>query len=95
LGSPTSNSLMPDGSRMIMYSYVQVQSRPESFIPIVGPLIGGADARSSNVVLMFDTRGILTQFSSSQAAFGSGEGIAAGSTTATRTTQPRVASPSN
>src|SRR5882757_4441545 len=43
LGAPTSSTLMPDGRRMIIYTYVQTQARPESFIPIVGAFVGGAD----------------------------------------------------
>ena len=80
LGQPTSNMLMDSGQRVIVYSYIQAQARPESFIPIIGPLVGGADSRFSNVSLTFDQNGILKTYSSTQSQFGSSNGVASGAT---------------
>jgi outer membrane protein assembly factor BamE (lipoprotein component of BamABCDE complex) len=80
LGQPTSNILMNTGQRIISYTYIQAQARPESFIPIIGPLVGGADSRFSNVALTFDRNGVLESYSSSQSQFGSATGAASGAT---------------
>jgi len=90
LGQPTSNTLLPDGRRMIMYTYMQAQARPENFIPIVGAFVGGADTRSSVVSITFDQTGILETYSSSQSQFGASTGLAAGTGPSDRVShQPR------
>lgn len=78
LGAPTGNTLMPDGSRMISYTYAQAQARPATFIPIVGAFVGGVDARSNSVMLTFDQQGILKTTMSSSHQQGTGTGFAAG-----------------
>ena len=78
LGQPTGNTLMPDGSRMISYTYAQAQARPATFIPIVGAFAGGVDARSNTAMLTFDQRGILKSTMSSSHQQGTGTGFAAG-----------------
>jgi hypothetical protein len=78
LGSPTSATLLPDGRRMIMYTYVQAQARPESFVPIVGAFVGGADSRSNVVSLTFDQNGVLETYSSTASQYGAGTGLESG-----------------
>ena len=90
LGQPTSNILLNTGQRIIGYTYVQAQARPESFIPIIGPLVGGADSHFSNVSLTFDQNGVLQSYSSTQSQFGTATGVAAGATPSDRVQdQPR------
>lgn len=88
LGPPNSNTLLPDGTRMIAYTYVQAAARPESFIPIVGPLVGGADARSNMVMLHFDSDGKLLTYSSTATQVGSGQNLSAGASPA-RNDEPK------
>jgi outer membrane protein assembly factor BamE (lipoprotein component of BamABCDE complex) len=78
LGQPTSNILLNTGQRIIGYTYIQAQARPESFIPIIGPLVGGADSHFSNVSLTFDQNGVLQSYASTQSQFGSANGVASG-----------------
>ena len=80
LGQPTSNMLLNTGQRIIGYTYIQAQARPESFIPIIGPLVGGADSHFSNVSLTFDRNGVLESYSSTQSQFGTATGVATGAT---------------
>jgi hypothetical protein len=61
LGSPTAQTALRDGSTVLIYSFVTSRPRPESFIPFIGPLFGGADTQSSTVVFEFDENGILTR----------------------------------
>lgn len=92
LGQPTRNTLMPDGSRMISYTYVQAQARPENFVPIVGPLMGGHDVRSNLVMLTFDRSGVLASTMASSHQQGAGTGFASGASPADRVEQqPRQA----
>ena len=92
LGPPTGNTLMPDGSRMISYAYAQAQARPENFIPVVGPLVGGHDVRSNMVMLTFDRGGILSSLMSSSHQHGTGQGFASGASPGDRVEQqPRQA----
>jgi hypothetical protein len=93
LGAPNASTLMPDGRRMIVYSYVQAQARPESFIPIVGAFVGGADSRSNMVSLIFTREGILESYSSTQAQYGMGTGFESGNGVNGRVPdQPRITS---
>lgn len=90
LGQPTSNILLNTGQRIIGYTYIQAQARPESFIPIIGPLVGGADSHFSNVSLTFDQNGVLQSYASTQSQFGSATGVVSGATTDDRVKdQPR------
>lgn len=91
LGQPNSNSLLPDGSRMIAYTYVQAAARPESFIPIVGPLVGGADVHSNMVMFRFDVAGKLMNFSSTATQVGAGQNISAGAPPS-RNDEPKASS---
>jgi len=90
LGQPTTTSVLSDGRRLALYSYAEAQARPETFIPIIGPLVGGADTRSSMVSFQFDEAGILQSYSSSQSQYGSAMGFSSGASPADRVTaQPR------
>jgi hypothetical protein len=90
LGPPTNNTIASNGTRIAIYSYSAMQSRPQNFIPYVGPLVAGYDMSSSAVTFAFDQRGILQGTSSSQSNVGTGSGLAAGSAQpAPATAQPR------
>ena len=91
LGQPNATTFMNDGRRVIVYSYVQAQARPESFIPIVGLFVGGADARSNMVSMVFTQDGVLESSSASESQVGVGTGFASGTGYQGRTDQPRVA----
>jgi outer membrane protein assembly factor BamE (lipoprotein component of BamABCDE complex) len=93
LGRPTTTMLMPNGERMIMYTYAQVQVRPATYIPIVGVFAGGADSKSNSATLIFDTAGILKSYSASSSAFGSGLGGASGTQLEQTPQQPRQEPP--
>jgi len=78
LGQPQQQLLLPDGSRALIYSYAQVQTRPETFIPLVGAFVGGADVKTNSATLMFDRAGLLKAVSASSGASGTGLGAASG-----------------
>lgn len=87
LGQPTSISTM-NGIRMLIYTGAYAQPRPASFIPVVGPLVGGADVRSSTVAIQI-TNGIVSNIHSTHVASASGTGFAAGPAITQVDNQPR------
>ena len=78
LGQPTMSSATAEGNQSLVYGYLQVTARPETFIPFVGPLVGGADSRGTNVVFRFDRMRILIDWYSSQTNIGTGTGFSSG-----------------
>jgi hypothetical protein len=86
---PASAVVRPsDGSTVATWAFYQATARPETFIPLIGGLIGGADSKSSSVTLRFDTNGVLIDYTSVNASSGMGTGFAAGAP-APRTGQPK------
>lgn len=87
LGQPTTVSTY-GGQRTLIYSGAQSQARAATFIPVIGPLVGGADVRASSVMFRV-VDGIVVDFSSTQTATGSGMGFASGAPIAPVADQPR------
>jgi outer membrane protein assembly factor BamE (lipoprotein component of BamABCDE complex) len=93
LGPPTSSSISGTGLRTISYMFAHAQARPGSFVPFIGPLIGGTDSRSSMVILIFGSDGKLQNYHASQSQLGSGTGFAAGAYQQPNVDQPQEAAP--
>lgn len=92
LGQPNQQVLSPDGSRTLIYSYAQVQTRPETFIPFIGAFVGGADVKTNAAVLRFDRAGRLSNTTASSGSSGTGMGLASGTGAPERVPdQPRQA----
>jgi hypothetical protein len=77
LGQPTLVT-HSTGRTVLVYSFTHAQPRPESFIPIVGLLAGGADVRSSSATFVFDKDGKLERLSHTATKTGAGTGFASG-----------------
>jgi hypothetical protein len=67
LGPPLSSTTSLGGMSVLTYGYTYGQARAETFIPIVGPLVGGADATSQSVAFVFSSDGILRHMTRSNA----------------------------
>jgi hypothetical protein len=89
LGQPTSTTMTSAGLKYAVYSYAAVSSRPQNFIPYIGPLVSGYDTKSSAVTFTFDGRDVLTNMTSTQSNLGTGANLAAGGQPAAPTQQPR------
>ncbi|HEX9465470.1 MAG TPA: hypothetical protein VGB82_22940 [Alphaproteobacteria bacterium] len=89
LGQPNHTMTLGNGMRVVTYSYVEAAARPATFIPIVGPLVGGADARSNGASFTFDPRGILITYTISSSQTGSGFGATSGTQVQPVDNQPR------
>jgi hypothetical protein len=80
LGNPTSQTITSDGNTMIMYNYMAYQTRAESFIPVAGAFVGGADVQSSMVMFRFGPDGKMIDYTANNGAMGSASNLAAPST---------------
>jgi hypothetical protein len=78
LGPPTTTTMTSAGQKFAVYSYAAVSSRPQNFIPYIGPLVSGYDTKSSAVTFTFDGRDVLTNMTSTQSNLGTGANLAAG-----------------
>lgn len=87
LGSPTVQSMLPDGTSILVYSFTSAQARPASFIPLIGMFAGGADVKSQSVSFQFGPDGILKGSTSTAAQSGSQMGTT--TSTPMQTDQPR------
>jgi hypothetical protein len=72
LGPPSATVWTSDGIRAINYTHVEAAARPETFIPIIGPLVGGADARSASYTFRCDQNGMLASAMASGAQTSAG-----------------------
>lgn len=72
LGPASVQTALDDGSTLLVYTYVTSRPHPESFLPFIGSLVGGADTRSSATVFLFDPHGILKTASTTTSNVGTG-----------------------
>ncbi len=71
-GPPQNSLRLPTGETSLTYGFTAVQVHAESFIPIVGAFVGGADTEHAMVSMLFDQRGILRSYTDSRGGTGSG-----------------------
>jgi hypothetical protein len=72
LGPASVQTALDDGSTLLVYMFVTSRPHPESFLPLIGSLVGGADTRSSATVFLFDVHGILKSASTTTSKVGTG-----------------------
>jgi hypothetical protein len=77
VGEPTSTVTDSDGKKTAVYKYAQSKIRPESFIPYVNLVAGGADVKSTAVAFRFDASDRLIDYSSTVSSVGAGYGLEA------------------
>jgi len=75
LGKPNSQTIDSEGRQIYTYFFIHSQARPESFIPIVGAFVGGADTRNSYTTFIFDSEGILQSYTQSEGGIGAGQNM--------------------
>jgi len=72
LGPASVQTALDDGSMLLVYTYVTSRPHPETYIPFIGSLVGGADTHSSATVFLFDTRGVLKSANTTTSNVGTG-----------------------
>jgi hypothetical protein len=83
LGTPNAVNIASTGRRVAVYAHTEAAARAETYIPIIGGFVGGADGHSSSVVFVFDRDGVLQSYSTSESQIRTGPG--ASRTVETRT----------
>lgn len=78
LGPPTSSMVTATGLRYLSYAYFEAAARPETYIPIAGAFIGGADARSNVATFTFNHQGLLIDYTIAESQNASGLGASVG-----------------
>ncbi|HAA02670.1 MAG TPA: hypothetical protein DCE18_04785 [Syntrophobacteraceae bacterium] len=91
LGKPTTVINHLDGTTTIQYIYTIKHTKPESLIPYIGPIVGGARIHTRMVTLVFDKDGRLTDYSSSESDTGASTGFPVGSDDQRKTAQQPTA----
>jgi hypothetical protein len=91
LGNPISSSVNSTGVRSLVYVFAHAQARPASFIPFIGPFVGGTDSRSSSVVFVFGADGKMLDYHASQSQMGTGTGFSSGTYQQPDYSQPQEA----
>lgn len=76
LGAPTGVSVV-NGQRILVYQGAAYSVRPESFVPIVGAFVGGADVRASTVIVTFAPDGRVADVQSHHHETGTATGLSA------------------
>jgi len=72
LGPASVETALDDGSTLLVYTYVTSRPHPESYLPFIGALVGGADTRSTAAVFLFNTSGILKSANTTTSNVGTG-----------------------
>ncbi|TDN63267.1 hypothetical protein [Paraburkholderia sp. BL10I2N1] len=72
LGPASVQTALDDGSTLLVYTFVTSRPHPESFLPFIGALVGGADTRSSAAVFLFNSLGILKTANTATSNVGTG-----------------------
>ncbi|MBI1308638.1 MAG: hypothetical protein GC129_02110 [Proteobacteria bacterium] len=91
LGQPSQRIVDTNGNTSLIYSYFESTARPETFIPIVGGLVGGADTRTNIVTLTFGPNDVLRDYSLAGSQTGTGMNLSSGVTSQRVQTTPRQA----
>lgn len=78
LGPPNSVTQAGNGETIFVYFYIRSAAKPETFIPCIGPLVGGATAQQQILTLTFGQDGIVKNISRTETATDSSMGISSG-----------------
>ena len=87
-GRPNSETVLGDGTTLAVYSYFSASARPASFIPVIGPLVGGADSTTQMVMFKFGPNGKLIETTRTSSQNGVSRGVVTGIAPPARTNQP-------
>jgi outer membrane protein assembly factor BamE (lipoprotein component of BamABCDE complex) len=65
LGSPDGSTSTGQGDTIWNYNYVGSQMKAQSFIPVVGGLLGGANMQTQSTTVIFNSNGVVKDFQNS------------------------------
>ena len=79
LGSPDRVTRRGNGKTIFMYNYVRATAKPATFIPVFGPLVGGANVQHQMYMVTFDSNGVVKDFLNTYGASKVDQNLATGS----------------
>jgi len=79
MGSPDQITSRANGDTVFLYHYMRATAKPQTFIPIFGPFVGGANIQNQMFIVTFGADGVVKDFFNTRGGTESGTGLATGS----------------
>lgn len=79
IGSPDQITRLSNGDMTFTYHYMRATPTPQSFIPVIGPLVSGSNVQNQTVIVTFGPDNIVKDIFSTQGSTSSRMGIMSGS----------------
>jgi outer membrane protein assembly factor BamE (lipoprotein component of BamABCDE complex) len=79
IGSPDQIMSRGNGEEIYYYKYTRATAKPATFIPIFGPLVGGANVQHQMFMVTFDSNGVVKDYFNSRGATETSHGLTTGS----------------
>lgn len=79
LGAPELVTRKGNGDTVYVYNYMRATAKASTFIPYIGPFVGGANVQTQSTSVTFGPDDVVKDFSSTQGATESDMGLATGS----------------
>jgi outer membrane protein assembly factor BamE (lipoprotein component of BamABCDE complex) len=79
IGSPDRITRTGSGDTIFMYNYMRATAKPATFIPIFGPLVGGANVQHQMYMVTFGSDGVVKDFLSTYGGSEVDHGVTTGS----------------
>jgi outer membrane protein assembly factor BamE (lipoprotein component of BamABCDE complex) len=78
IGSPDRITRTGNGDTIYMYNYMRATAKPATFIPIFGPLVGGANVQHQMYMVTFGSDGVVKDYLSTYGGSEVDHGVTAG-----------------
>ena len=62
LGQPMTDTLLPDGREMMLWSYSHAQVKAATFIPIAGAFVGGSDMKMTTFQVILTQQKVVVNY---------------------------------
>jgi outer membrane protein assembly factor BamE (lipoprotein component of BamABCDE complex) len=79
IGSPDRITRTGRGDTIFMYNYMRATAKPATFIPIFGPLVGGANVQHQMYMVTFGSDGVVKDYLSTYGGSEVDHGVTTGS----------------
>lgn len=79
IGSPDRITRTGNGDTIYMYNYMRATAKPATFIPIFGPLVGGANVQHQMYMVTFGSDGVVKDYLSTYGGSEVDHGVTTGS----------------
>lgn len=62
IGNPSSIGILPDGQKLLVYTYVYSEAKASTFIPIIGLFAGGANTSTQTLHIWLNDSGTVSNY---------------------------------